>query len=111
MINAEAATGSQVPHKQGVQPLLTLPAGAEISMLRRSPSRGISNYGTAHPSGRPPMTDARREAIHSTGRAGILDDGAEQFPAFAVQLHHLQLLVDPIIVRRGVADDPGQREV
>ena len=35
-------------------------------------------------------------------RAGVLEDRAEQFPALAVELHHLQLLVDAVIVRRGV---------
>ena len=36
------------------------------------------------------------------GGAGVLDDRPEQFPALAIELHHLQLLVDEV-----VADIPG----
>ena len=43
-------------------------------------------------------------------RAGVLEDRAEHFPALAVELHHLQLLVDAVIVRRGVADDAGMKK-
>src|SRR6202035_5504918 len=46
-----------------------------------------------------------------TGRARVLEDRAEHLPALAVELHHLQLLVDAVVVRRGVADNSGQREV
>src|SRR3954452_23070202 len=34
-------------------------------------------------------------------RTRILEDRAEQFPALAVELHHLQLLVDAIVGRCG----------
>src|SRR5271165_6586147 len=44
-------------------------------------------------------------------RAGILEDRAEQLPAFAVEAHHLQLLVDAIVRWRGVDLHPGQSEV
>ena len=44
-------------------------------------------------------------------RAGVLEDRAEQFPALAVEPHHLQLLVDAIVVRRGVGDDARQRQI
>src|SRR5665811_1525313 len=43
--------------------------------------------------------------------AGILDDRSESFPTLAVKFHHLQLLVDAVVGRRGVADDSGQREI
>src|SRR3954471_17061784 len=35
------------------------------------------------------------------GRTCVLEGGPEQFPAFAVELHHLQLLVDAVIVGPG----------
>src|ERR1700694_3165613 len=52
-----------------------------------------------------------KRTIKSAAGGGILDDRAEQFPALAVELHHLQLLVDAIIGRRGAADDAGQGQI
>src|ERR1700674_711259 len=51
------------------------------------------------------------EASSSPAGSGILDDRSKQLPALAVELHHLQLLVDAIIGRRGSADDAGQGQV
>ena len=42
-----------------------------------------------------------------TRRTRILHDRAEQLPAFAVELHHLHLLVDAVVVRPGVDLDAG----
>src|SRR5579864_6472227 len=44
-------------------------------------------------------------------RAGIFQNRAEHFPALAVEPHHLQLLVDPVIVRRRVSTHSGQRKI
>src|SRR5262245_58814788 len=41
----------------------------------------------------------------------VLENRAEQLPALAVEAHHLLLLVDAVVVRRGVALDARQREV
>jgi hypothetical protein len=41
------------------------------------------------------------------GRAGILDDRAEQLLALAVELHHLHLLVDAVTVGEVLATIPG----
>src|SRR3982751_348909 len=44
--------------------------------------------------------------------AGIVHENRPKaFPALAVELHHLQLLVDAIVVRRGIADDSRQRKI
>jgi hypothetical protein len=58
------------------------------------------------PTGR--RLDLRAQRL--TGRTRILQDRAEQFPAFAVEPHHLQLLADAVIGRRGADLDPGKRE-
>src|SRR3954466_12580638 len=55
--------------------------------------------------------DRFRQALPLACRALVLEDRAEQFPALAVELHHLQLLVDAVIVRRGVGDDARQRQI
>src|SRR6185312_6921467 len=41
----------------------------------------------------------------------VLEDRAEQLPALAVELHHLELLVHPIVGGRGVVEDARQRQV
>src|SRR5258708_22616646 len=50
-------------------------------------------------------------AGRASPRSVVLNDRPEQLPALAVELHHLQLLVDAIVGRRGVADDTGQRQI
>src|SRR5438270_14001760 len=45
-----------------------------------------------------------------TRRTCILDDRAEQLPALAVELHHLHLLVDAVVVQPGVDLHAGQRQ-
>ena len=39
------------------------------------------------------------------------DDRPESLPALAVKLHHLQLLVDAIVVRRGCDGDSRQQQI
>src|ERR1700716_2832041 len=51
------------------------------------------------------------EGNHLAAGGGILDDRAEQFPPLAIELHHLQLLVDAVIGRRGAAGDTGQEYI
>jgi hypothetical protein len=46
-----------------------------------------------------------------TRRTRVLQDRAEHLPALAVELHHLKLLVDAVVSRRGVDLDTGQSEV
>src|SRR5262245_20795683 len=58
-----------------------------------------------------PGSDSIRTEKALAGGALVFEDRAEQFPAFAVELHHLQLLVDAIIVRRGIGEDAGQRQI
>jgi hypothetical protein len=42
-----------------------------------------------------------------TRQSRILQDRAEHLPALAVEPHHLELLVDAVVGRRGVDFDPG----
>src|SRR5262245_39440184 len=58
-----------------------------------------------------PGSDSIRTEKALAGGALVFEDRAEQFPALAVELHHLQLLVDAIVVRRGVGDDARQVQV
>src|SRR5215208_3362282 len=58
----------------------------------------------------PAVVRFRSGLLYLTARSAILDDRAEQFPALAVELHHLHLLVDAVVGRRGVGDHAGQRQ-
>ena len=69
------------------------------------PKRDHRRRGQCDAGGDPPI-----DPSCLTGRAGILDDRAEQLPALAVELHHLHLLVDAVIGRRGVGHHAGQRQ-
>src|SRR6185437_15431381 len=57
----------------------------------------------------PPIVVARASGLARC--ALVLEDRAEQFPALAVELHHLQLLVDAVIIRRGVDGDARQQQI
>src|SRR4051794_40700946 len=64
--------------------------------------------------GGPPIAssaDRSRQALPLACRTLVFEDRAEQLPALAVELHHLQLLVDAIIVRSGVGKDARQRQI
>src|SRR5581483_7519767 len=69
------------------------------------------------PGTRPGMTSFVRGGVAPYRQAvlarstRVLEDRAEQLPALAVELHHLQLLVDAIVLGRGVVDDARQREI
>src|SRR3954453_15633970 len=58
---------------------------------------------------RPPSVWTR-DGQALAGRAGVLDDRAEQLPALAVELHHLHLLVYALVGRGRIRDHAGQGE-
>src|SRR5215204_7674910 len=58
----------------------------------------------------PAVISVQSGVLYLTAWSAILDDRAEQFPALAVELHHLHLLVDAVVGRRGVGDHAGQRQ-
>src|SRR4051812_17732449 len=63
----------------------------------------------------PPIASFRRSFSMGSPRlargAGVLEDRAEHFPTLAVELHHLQLLVDTVVGRRGGDRDARQQQV
>src|SRR4051794_14848752 len=86
---------------------------ARFALLRMRFGNRAPTKKSAAPEGRrsllPPIVSIG--LLRLARRALVLEDRAEQFPALAVELHHLQLLVDAVIVRRGVGDDAGQRQI
>src|SRR5260370_15111669 len=72
--------------------------------------KGFDVSRTAAASGGLCSPRKRGEVTELTRRSGILDDRAEQLPALAVELHHLHLLVDAIVVRPRRARHAVQRQ-
>src|ERR1700687_1790889 len=138
MVNADAATVAQTSEKEGVQVLLTLleeppTRGSSLSFVELSRH---CEEPTGRANARPMTGSATKQSSlllaldwfaslamtvsigflalcndRSAAGGGILDDRSKSFPALAVEPHHLQLLVDAIVVRRRVDDDSRQREV
>src|SRR5262245_43310783 len=74
-----------------------------LARCRSSPQKQIGG-----PEG-PPI--AFQVSFGLARRTRIFHDRAEQFPALAVELHHLKLLVDAVVVGTGVDLHAGQAEI
>src|SRR5689334_12848417 len=66
----------------------------------------------AETAGSPPpsATSIACRYVSAAALAGV-DDWAEADPALAVEAHHLQLLVEPVVGRCGVDRHAGQRQI
>src|SRR4051812_9488950 len=78
--------------------------------LTRPSTPSFAAPRTWMPGTSPGMTRLRQLLPRLTRRTRVLDDRSEQLPALTVELHHLHLLVDAIVVRPGADLDAGQRE-